>query len=194
MAARATPAVWRSEATSAVRNGPMTTADGKFLIHDASRIDSPTTSASPATVAPQRSPGSPSRRTRSAAALSSLMSSGSQVVHDGQSFAQADHVEQPVDRRGRSYDDEARPGCGGRVLGLDHSGEALRVHERDLAQVQHDLLTALDRAGELCAEHIDGGEVDVPVDGDHLCRVLRGDIDAEFLIRDQAMISAYWTA
>jgi len=80
------------------------------------------------------------------------------------------------------------------VLGLDHSGEALRVHERDLAQVEDDLLAALDRAGELGSEHIDGGEVDVTVDGDDLGRVLRGDVNAEFRTRDEAMISAYWTA
>ena len=95
------------------------------------------------------------------------------VVHDGQSFAQADHLEQPVDRGGRAHHNEARPGCGGRLLGLDHGGEALGVHERDLAEVEHDLLAALDRAGQLRSEDVDGREVDVTVDGNDLRRVLR---------------------
>ena len=64
----------------------------------------------------------------------------------------------------------------------------------DLAQVEHDLLAALERAGELRAQGVDGREVDVAVDGDDLRRVLRRHVDAEFRIRDGAIISAYWTA
>jgi hypothetical protein len=122
------------------------------------------------------------------------MSNGSGVVHDGQSFAQSDHVEQPVDRRGRAHHDEARSGRGGRLLGLDHRGETLGVHERDFAQVEHDGLAALDGSGQLRAEDVDRREVDITADGDDLRGALRRNVDAEFRIGDQAIISAYWTA
>ena len=81
------------------------------------------------------------------------------------------------------------PGRGGRLLGLDHGGEALGVHERHLAEVEHDLLGPFDGAGQLRAQDVDRRQVDVALDGDDLRRVLRRDVDAEILIGDCAIIS-----
>src|SRR4051794_32493874 len=105
----------------------MTTSDGKFFSHSASSSVSPTTSASPPTVAVQPSPDSASRRTRSAAALSSLMSSGGGIVHDGEAVGEPDHLEQAGGGCGGAHHDELRAPLPRGLLGPDHRREAPRV-------------------------------------------------------------------
>ena len=57
--------------------------------------------------------------------------------------------------RGRARDDELRARRPHEACSrLDDRREPLGVHERDLAQVEHDLAAALERAVQICAHGI----------------------------------------